>query len=474
MKSIDRTHLRLRRRIAIVAAAGVWISTAIVLACGALSVAAAEHPVFPGAEGWGTTTPGGRNGKVLLVTSLADNGPGTLREALLSKGARTIVFRVSGIIRLEKPLWMCGPDYSFVTVAGQSAPGGGIAVTGNDFILSNGIHDVVFRHLRFRACNEGPTVHNQSKNIMFDHCSFSWASDENLDIYVDTTDVTISYCILAEGLIHGDHPKGAGHSCGLLAGKGADRVSIHHCFFTGNMARNPLLMGGNVRKWRDAHVLYPCFDVRNNLLYNARGGHLCVRAGPQVNVVGNCFVPGPDTLAHIPEIGLPDINDADETTEGTKIFVHDNLGPHLAGGDPWSIVYDEPHRVWGPRPEMYRSPQPISVPPVTTAPSQDVPRIVLEQAGALPHDSTDQRLVREFQERKGSCGAPDRRRDTPFPSPAPGLAPPDADQDGMPDAWELQHHLDATAANDCWADPDQDGYGNLEEYLNGTDPHAGR
>jgi len=431
---------------------------------------AREIPAFPGAEGWGTTTPGGRNGKVLFVTSLADHGRGTLREALLAKRPRTILFRTSGIIRLEKPLWMCGPDFSYATVAGQSAPGGGIAITGSDFIVSNGVHDVVFRHLRFRACNEGPMVHSNCKNIVFDHCSFSWASDENLDIYVDTTDVTISYCVLAEGLIHGDHPKGPGHSCGLLVGKGADRVSIHHNFFTGNLARNPLLCGGNARKWRDAHVLHPSFDVRNNLIYNARGGHLALVAGPLVNVVGNAFVSGPDTLRHIPEIGLPDINDKETTTEGTKAYVLDNVGPHLKDGDPWSMVYDELHRAWGPRPEAYRAANPIPAPPVTTWPSKDVARIVLEQAGALPHDEADQRLVREFREGKGSSGAPDRRRDTPFPPPAAGAPLPDKDGDGTPDAWEIRHQLNPADASDCWADPDRDGYGNLEEFLNNTDP----
>jgi pectate lyase len=431
---------------------------------------AREIPAFPGAQGWGATTPGGRNGKVLFVTSLADSGPGTLRAALLTKGPRTILFRVSGIIRLEKPIWMGGPDLSYVTVAGQSAPGGGIAITGSDFIVYNGIHDVVFRHIRFRACNEGPTVHNQSKNIVFDHCSFSWASDENLDIYVDTTDVTISHCVFAEGLIYGDHPKGPGHSCGLLVGKGADRVSIHHCFFTGNNARNPLLCGGNAKKWRDAHVLHPTFDFRNNLIYNARGGQLALMVGPRVNVVGNVFVSGPDTIAHIPEIGLPDINDDENTTEGTQVYVLDNVGPHLKDGEPWSLVYDELHRAWGPRPEVYRALKPIPAPPVTTWPSRDVGRLVLEQAGALPHDETDQRLVREFGERKGACGAPDRRRNTPFPPPAAGTPLPDQDQDGMPDEWEQRYHLNLADAADCWADPDDDGYGNLEEFLNGTDP----
>lgn len=433
-------------------------------------VSAETVPAFAGAEGWGTETPGGRNGQVIFVTSLADKGAGTLREALLTKGARTILFRVSGIIRLEQPLRMSGPDFSFATIAGQSAPGGGITITGSDFILNNGMHDIVFRHIRFRACGEGPTVHSNCRNVVFDHCSFSWAFDENLDIYVNTTDVTISHCIFAEGLINGDHVKGAGHSCGLLAGKGVDRVSIHHNYFTGNSARNPLLLGGNLKKWRDTHVLHPSFDVRNNLIYNALGGQLHIMAGPLVNVVGNVFVHGPDTVPHIAEIGLPDINDEEMTTEGTKLYVHDNIGPHLKNDDQWSIIYDEPHRVWGPRPEMYRAQKPIPAPHVTTVSSKDVPRVVLEQAGALPHDETDLRLIREFREGKGTAGAPDRRRNTPFPTPAAGVPAPDRDNDGMPDVWEMEHGLDPASVADCWADPDKDGFGNLEEFLNHTNP----
>lgn len=96
--------------------------------------------------------------------------------------------------------------------------------------------------------------------------------------------------------------------------------------------------------------------------------------------------------------------------------------------------------------------------------------LFLAQAGVLPHDESDQRLIREFQAGTGATGAPERRRDTPILPPAAGDPPPDQDRDGMPDVWETQHRLDPAAAADCWADPDQDGYGNLEEILNGTDP----
>ena len=123
---------------------------------------------------------------------------------------------------------------------------------------------------------------------------------------------------------------------------------------------------------------------------------------------------------------------------------------------------------------MYRASDPIPAPRVTTAASKEVAGIVLEQAGALPHDETDRRLVREFREGQGACGAPDRRRNTPFPPPADGTSLPDRDQDGMPDEWELNHHQNPADASDAWADPDQDGYGNLEEFLNGTNPRQPR
>jgi len=460
-----------------------WLVAAFALvAATAFGAAPAQQrpqiPAFPGAQGWGSTTPGGRNGKIVLVTSLADHGPGTLREALETPGPRTILFRVCGVIRLERALSLGGswnPEqgdnpFSFVTIAGQSAPGGGITITGHDFVITNAVHDVVIRHLRFRAAGEGVGANREVRRLVLDHCSMSWGYDENCDLFHNVTDTTVSYCIIAEGLANGGHPKGM-HSCGMLVSKGADRISVRHNFFTGNDSRNPLFTGGDIRKWRGSFVLYPCFDFRNNLIYNCRW-QTALRIGPQINVVGNVYVNGPSTLPQSPQVSLLDLSNEERSNEGTRVYVRDNVGPHLpADGDPWSIVYDEIKRVRGPRPEVFRLPKPIPAPPVDTAPSGDVAELVLREAGAQPRDQTDLRLVREFREKKGASGAPDRTRQTPFPPPAQGTPPADADDDGMPDEWEARHHLDPEDHSDCWLDADKDGYGNAEEYLNGTDPH---
>ena len=224
-------------------------------------------PAFPGAEGWGSTTPGGRGGKVIFVTSLADSGPGTLREALRTRGPRTILFRVSGVIKLKSMLrigyaWdrkVGDNPYSFVTIAGQSAPGGGICISDRSLVIAEGAHDVVIRHLRVRDSDEdGIEFYGDVKRVIIDHCSISWATDENIGFCMNCTDITISNCIIAEGLLRGGHPKGP-HSCGMLVARRADRISIHHNFITGNDSRNPLLCGGNLPKWRDKFVLHPVF-----------------------------------------------------------------------------------------------------------------------------------------------------------------------------------------------------------------------
>ena len=461
--------------LAIVAVAGLCVA--------AVSCAwTAELAAFPGAEGWGTTTPGGRGGKVIYVTSLADSGPGTLRAALETRGPRTIVFGVSGVIKLQKTLSLGGSwnpqdgdnPYSYVTIAGRSAPGGGICISGRPFVLDDGVHDVVIRHLRFRDSSDDCLgLYNGVHHVVIDHCSFSWSTDENIGFYRNPTDITIQFCVIAEGLIHGAHRKGA-HSMGTLVARGADRISMHHNFFTGNGARNPLLCGGNTKEWRaEGFVPHPVFDVRNNLIYNCVSS-TTVNAGAHANIVGNVYVQGPSTSPHKSAVFVPDVED------GTKVHLDRNIGPHLAAdGDQWSMVrvyspeIKDVAKQYGRKADVFRALAPFPAPPVTTVPAEEVPELVLAQAGALPHDETDVRLAREFRARQGKCGAPDRTHETPFAPPAPGVAPPDTDGDGMPDAWEMKHGLDAERPGDPRADADGDGYANLEEYLNGTDPKQG-
>lgn len=181
-------------------------------------------PAFPGAEGGGMYTPGGRGGKVIVVTSLEDSGPGTFREACETGGARIIVFNVSGVIRLKSPISVRAP---YVTIAGQTAPGDGICITGQSFLIDT--HDVVIRHMRFRrgaqdvAFRDDAVGGNAVGNIMVDHCSASWGLDENMSIYrhvynrgadghglkLPTVNITIQNSIFSEALDTYNHAFGA-------------------------------------------------------------------------------------------------------------------------------------------------------------------------------------------------------------------------------------------------------------------------
>lgn len=144
----------------------------------------AKIPAFPGAEGGGAYTPGGRGGKVIVVTSLADRGPGTLREACETGGARIVVFNVAGVIKLESPINVRAP---YITIAGQTAPGDGICVTGASFLLDT--HDIIIRHMRFRRGEQDVLFRDDALggncvgNVIIDHVSASWGLDENMSLY---------------------------------------------------------------------------------------------------------------------------------------------------------------------------------------------------------------------------------------------------------------------------------------------------
>ena len=225
--------------------------------------AAAEIPAFPGAEGFGARTTGGRGGAVFEVTNLDDAGPGSLRDAV-SEGNRTIIFRVSGTIALKSPLVVAKPN---ITIAGQSAPGDGICLRDSTFSIRT--HDVVVRHLRSRLGDvtgrqaDSITLDHGVDNVILDHCSASWSIDEALSLAGNVTNATVQWCLIAEGLNRSKHPKGA-HGYGSLA-RANGLVSLHHNLWAHNDARNPRL-GDNYGR-----PPYPTFDVRNNVIYDYGG-----------------------------------------------------------------------------------------------------------------------------------------------------------------------------------------------------------
>ncbi|MHC4532557.1 MAG: pectate lyase family protein [Planctomycetota bacterium] len=215
---------------------------------------------FPEAEGFGAFTPGGRGGDINFVTTLDDyipgkeqHIPGSLRAAVDSEGPRYILFRVSGTIELKADLWIRKP---FVTIAGQTAPGGGICIKDYQVVLAT--HDIVIRHLRFRS---GDETRKEQMSIgifgghdsIIDHCSMSWAIDEVMSSFGTVHNLTVQWSIIAEGLSRSFHPKGEHSKGSILNGDGG--VSIHHCIYAHNSARNPRV---------DTIIL----DFRNNIIYN--------------------------------------------------------------------------------------------------------------------------------------------------------------------------------------------------------------
>ena len=426
--------------------------------------ATAAVPAFPGAEGFGTATPGGRGGRVCTVTSLNNAGPGSLRSCVDMAGPRYVVFRTGGTIVLETRLNVTNP---FITIAGQTAPGGGITLRmdpvsptdlGTMDVLT---HDVVIRYLRFRPGN-GTTgkdsddalaiVNPGVSNVVVDHCSFSWAVDENVNTYDGTTDITISNSIIAEGLNNSGHPRGA-HSKGLLAGGvGAHNVSIHHNLFVSNMDRNPQVSGVSVA------------DVRNNVVYNygtgSGGGVTLVSSSKgwaRVNWVGNYYKPGPNSDPDRPEFATW-IGD----TGATQQWYGEGNARWTPGGVLPARVGQAVGQVGAPFPAAQ----------VTTTSAERAYADVLAGAGASRvRDAVDARLVAEVLSGGGSV------KDVagPYPDIAAGAAPVDSDGDGMPDTYERAKDLNPTAP-DATGDVNGNGYDNIEDWFNslpaGTAPAA--
>ncbi|MBN2130263.1 MAG: hypothetical protein JW741_12245, partial [Sedimentisphaerales bacterium] len=245
-------------------------------------------PAFPGAWGGGMFTTGGRGGKVIEVTNLNDNGPGSFRAAIQEKGPRIVVFRVAGIIQLQSNIDIDNPD---VTIAGQSAPGDGICLA--NYSLNLNTHNILLRHVRVRRGRpEGGQGSdniggNPEGQIIVDHCSTSWGMDENLSLYrymkptpggsdvkLPTENVTVQYCISSEALNAGNHAFG-----GTWGGRDS---TFHHNLFACNTGRNPSIgMSGE-------------FDYRNNVIFNWR--HRTMDGGDETSIINviNCYYkPGP-------------------------------------------------------------------------------------------------------------------------------------------------------------------------------------
>lgn len=437
---------KLRPRIA--TRGGGHIVRAVAIACLAGCSAADGLPAtsgsdaFPGAEGHGRYAAGGRGGRIIQVTTLADSGPGSLRACIDASGPRVCVFRVSGVIRFTSARPMIRNP--FITIAGQTAPGGGILLTHNGgatgltpLVIKN-THDVIVRHIRVRTdrrgaqrgSNDGITIEGSS-NVIIDHVSASWALDENFNGYAQNDRITVSASIFAEGIT--DHDK-----CALLSSDptGPQRFSFIKNLCAHNGDRNP-------------DVNFPpgsCVEVVNNVLYNARSEFTEVwesYGGTPVSVVGNYYKAGPDTLGSASAINRQII----ASTGAARVYVADN-------SFDGRMVAQSP----------LLAPVLISQPtcPLTFAPlsASQAYATVLELSGAFPRDAVDLRIVRDVGERTGRIvSAPGT-----LPAIATGTPYPDSDRDGMSDTWERSKGLNV-GTNDAWSDHDGNGWANIDEFL---------
>lgn len=393
-----------------------------------------------------------------MVSNLEDSGPGSLREALEASGRRVVVFAVSGTIDVREQIVVDDP---YVTVAGQTAPGGGITLRAADDNISGLVdisaHDVVIRFMRFRT-GSPPSVTGENldginiwrdagHDVIIDHNSFSWAVDENVSTWDGAHDITFSWNIIAQGLRESTHPDGE-HSKGLLVSGGAtEDISVLHNLFAHNTARNPQVTSpGRVQ-------------VVNNVIFNYGDSALQTSnpyGAPQVEIVGNYFKEGPDSDPERYEIDAYPIEEAGEWS----LHLRGNVGPHGTSDGPQTDLVSPEDR------GLIVEAAPPNLPVVTTTSADQAMEDVLMGAGArVPFlDPVDEQMIEDVHEGRGGM-INDESEVGGWPTLPAEDPPADADADGMPDTWEASHDLDPRT-DDSTADRDGDGYTNVEEYVN--------
>jgi pectate lyase len=416
----------------------------ITIVCAESLSLAREPSAFPGAEGFGALATGGRGGGAYYVTNLADSGPGSLRDAV-SIGNRIVLFQVSGTIKLRSHLDV---KASNITIAGQTAPGGGICLRGKPMIISG--DNVIVRFLRLRPGDEDGEEHDAltiwgAKRVIVDHCSMSWSTDSVNDVVRDSENVSVQWCIIAEPLNRSVHHKGPhGYGTGWGSGPGNGN-SYHHNLIAHCNSRAPRL-----RSERGAMV-----DVRNNIVYNMGSGWAYGGENARVNYVANYYKPGPDTQR-------PDaifrVSSAD-----TRMYLADNSVEGIAPvslNNVEGILFDE-----GIEPGAILVPRRFNAPVVVTQSAEQAYELVLQFAGAMlpARDTVDERVISEV--RSGVGRVIDSQDDVGgWPELVSKPPPTDTDGDGIPDDWERCNGSDPHDMQDGMT-VQGDGLNNLEHYL---------
>jgi hypothetical protein len=427
---------------------------------GTVSISPAQQLAFPGAEGFGRFTTGGRGGRVIEVTTLNDGGAGSLRNAIDASGKRTIVFRVSGTIALNSRLSINNGD---VTIAGQTAPGDGICLRNYDVYI--GADNVILRYLRFRLGDEKQVEADaiwgrNQRNIIIDHCSMSWSVDETASFY-DNENFTMQWCIISESLYNSVHSKGAHGYGGIWGGMGA---SFHHNLLADHSSRNPRFNGSRYSGQPDREIV----DHRNNVIYNWGGNSAYGGEAGNQNMITNYYKYGPATRNG--NVRYRIVNPSDDLG---KWYVADNyvFGYPDVTADNWADGVQPDH------PGDIRVDTPFPFAPVVTHSANNAFELVLADAGAvLPNrDAVDARIVAEVRSGTATYGGvwgagsgiiDSQTQVGGWPELQTYNVPIDNDHDGMADDWEQANGLDPTNPEDRNGDFDGDGYSNLEDYLN--------
>jgi hypothetical protein len=433
----------------------------------------AQVPAFPGAEGFGMHTTGGRGGRLIKVTNLNDSGEGSLRAAIEASGPRIVIFEVSGTIALESKLYIRNDD---ITIAGQTAPGDGICV--KNYCVYITASNVIIRYMRFRMGDEAQQVDDAlggqgSKNMIIDHCSMSWSIDECASFYANEN-FTMQWCLMTESLRNSFHE--GSHGFGGIWG--GNRASFHHNLLTHHSNRNPRFRGNKINRQTDVELV----DFRNNVIYNYAGTSYGSEGGGSYNFVNNYYKYGPASgninnkeLLHV-NVATAEYNWLELEGAHGIFYVNGNYmdGNETVNKNNWDggITWDIQTNI-----ERVKSEVEFEKGNITTDDAATAYERVLEYAGAsLVRDTVDKRAIHDTRTRTASVmdggnGSTNGYIDTqeavggwPVLNSLP--APTDTDGDGMPDDWELANGLNPNNPDDGNGDRDNDLYTNIEEYIN--------
>lgn len=411
-----------------------------------------QQLAFPTAEGFGQYASGGRGGIIYKVTNLNDDGEGSLRKGILKSGPRIIVFEVSGTIDLHKDLDINKGD---LTILGQTAPGDGITIKGYPVTIKD--DNVIIRYLRFRLGDvykvEGDALGcRDSKNVIIDHCSISWSTDEAGSFY-NNNNFTLQWCIISEALNNSIHHKGPHGYGGIWGGV---RASFHHNLIANNNSRNPRFSGSSTT----LNSANEFVDFRNNIIYNWGDNSIYGGEKGEYNIVNNYFKPGPATLkskrSRIVEPYEPygKFYVEGNYMEGSEQVTKNNWNGGVQCDTPLETKLDS---------EINISKN------IQIQSAAEAYKKVLKEAGAnLFRDDVDSRIVKDTKEgradyKNGIIDSQDNVGGWPKLKTEPPLK--DSDKDGMPDIWEEKNNLNPETSDANIYSLDKN-YTNIEVYAN--------